>query len=395
MFAVDSIAQRENLRIAQAGILQFGEPETAAHQAGRDEIRQAELGVVVALRPAFRGGRLAHHRHLVLVDARRHGNDLARLEAVLGAQREHRIAAGVIEVAHRVRFDRDIAHLPALAESVQHRSRVLWRVAAEIGIEQPEAPLVGTTRTLETMRRERGGGDAAGRSPTRMEALGPRAFFEELHAARGHAEYEPLRVREHGSVRSLQVACGDGGAERADHTSGMKADLLPPAARVLTQPPIDFHRQQIRRERARTADAIAQALGEHHRHRAGRRVHDTRRMRVVIVQAVDQQTVEQRSVTRPVTPIGTDDDVFARTGERRNAREAAVCEIEGRGGEADAEGIENAELGRLDHIGRRRLEIECGSMRGQLLRQGKVAGAGGLQDCVHRTASNPGRAAAV
>jgi hypothetical protein len=185
----------------------------------------------------------------------------------------------------------------------------------------------------------------------------------------------------------------DRSTEGADDTSGMKADLLPPAASVLAETPVDFDREQVRGQRAGTAGPIAQAFGQHHRHGTGGGVHDTRGMGVVVIQAVDEDAIEQRSVASPVTPVGADDDVLARTGEGRDTGETAVREIERRRSEPDAERIEDAEFGGLDHVGRRGLELERHRMGCEPLRNGKTALTGGLQDCVHRTASNPERAA--
>ena len=247
---------------------------------------------------------------------------------------------------------------------------------AEVGLEQAEAPLVGAHRALEAVRREARRRQSAGGRPARMETLGPGAVLEELHAAGGHAEREALGVGQRARVVVLKVARGQRRAEHADDACGMEADLLPPAPRVLADARIGLHGEQVGAERARAARAGLPAGREHHRQRARGGVHDARRVRVVVIEAVDQDAVQQRRVAQRPAFAHADQHVFAAAGERADAGGAALGELEAGRGEGDAERIQDAAPGGVQHLRRHGPGVEAVGVLREPLRKAPRERAG-------------------
>src|SRR4051812_23073520 len=97
-------------------------------------------------------------------------------------------------------------------------------------------------------------------------------------------------------------------------------------------------------------------------------MHDACQMRVVEVEAVDQDAVRERRVAQwqPLAP--TDQAGFARAAERRETGDGRVRKRIGVRGKAAPEGVENEELGPLAHALRGGVERQFGRKGGKLPR---------------------------
>ena len=186
-----------------------------------------------------------------------------------------------------------------------------------------------------------------------MEALGPGAVGEEFEAAGGGAEREPLRMNERGSAEAGELSGGDRAAEDAGDAGRMESDLVEPALGDHPDTGRHLDAGDEGREKIATRGAGFGADGKHGRQQARAHVHDAGDMRVVVVEAMDEDAVDQRRVAGAEPQAGADDGALpARRRERLTRRAGNPPIVLTRRGEGDAGRVQQQQLRALDRFGR-------------------------------------------
>src|ERR1700730_15523461 len=94
-------------------------------------------------------------------------------------QFDRRIGATMNEVTNGVGLDRGLSELPDLPQSVELGRKIDRRGwMLNVSVEEAEASLVRTGRSLETTLREQSRGDACDCGPAGMHTVGPCAFLK-------------------------------------------------------------------------------------------------------------------------------------------------------------------------------------------------------------------------
>ena len=252
-------------------------------------------------------------------------------------------------MAGRVRLDADAQHLPVLAEAGGAHRPVDLRIVGAVERVEAEAPLVGLGRALEPLLGEGRGADPGDRRPAGVHPLGPRAVIQELQAARGHAERDALGVGELRLGHAREPACGQRGPEHADHAGGMEAQAVEPALGGGGDPGCALDGREIGHERLPPRGAVALAGGQHRRHRARRGVDHAADVGVVVVEAVDEESVHLSGIAQRQRRRHPDDGIGPVAGEPVDRGQRLVAEVVARRREADPQRVENVQLGALDH----------------------------------------------
>ena len=190
------------------------------------------------------------------------------------------------------------------------------------------------------------------RRPARMHALGPGAVLQELEAARGHGERDALRHHQALGTEPHQRAGSERAAEHADQSGRVEADLVERPAADGGQARCRFHAGDIGGEQVGAGGTLHVGGRQHRRPNAGGGMDDPAGVRVVEVEAVHQDAVEQRGVPRRQAQRQTDHGNIPRPAQSRDRGRRLVGEVVAAGGERNACRIEDQVLGPLAHLGR-------------------------------------------
>ena len=234
-------------RILERGGHQVREAETALHEAGGNNERGTELGLVFVGGADFVFVRFGDDGHCL---ARQKGLGADNISAVdLIVQPDGRIGAAMDEVADRIGLDGGLREFPDRPQSgefgreVDRRRRVL-----EVGIEEAEPALIGPRGRLEAVLGQAGGGDTGNGGPSRMHALGPRTFLQEDLDPGSGAGGDALGGDD-GLGREIEQACGnDAGAEMGDDAGGMKAGVVEATLGGCADTDRGFHSRGVRHQ---------------------------------------------------------------------------------------------------------------------------------------------------
>ena len=142
-------------------------------------------------------------------------------------ERQRGIRDGMIEVAARIRLQRDIAEFPQFAESFRTaRGKTGRRLAAQIGVEQAKAAFIGRRRRLKARACQGSCGNAANPRPAGMNTLGPGTIFQKLKRTRRHGKDNALGRRHLRGCSPGQAPGRQRCAKGANHAGWVKAKLV-------------------------------------------------------------------------------------------------------------------------------------------------------------------------
>ena len=249
---------------------------------------------------------------------------------------------------------------------------------------QAEAAVIRAARADKAVLRHGRSGDAGDAGPAGMHALGPGAVFEKFEASAGHRQHDALRHRSAFGIEAEKPRRGERAAERADQPGGMKTHLMKAAFRDCSEPGRDFHRRDKGGQQRLAVRAVA--IGESERAGKAARgcVNDAPRMRVVKVEAVNEDAVHHHRIAQRETPAeadhrrGTRAELFKR-GER-DRREG----IFGRG-ERDADRVEDEIFGAFANGRRYGVVTQAQCEPRELFGNGGLRRRRFIGQCVHWT----------
>ena len=230
-----------------------------------------------------------------------------------------------------------------------HTGQSICRIVGAVERIEAEAPLVGLGRALETLLGEGCGADPGDGRPAGVHPLGPGAVIEELQAAGRHAERDALGVCKLRLGHAREPACGERSPEHADHAGGVEAQAMEAALGGGGDPRRAFDGREIGHERLAPRGAVPLAGGQHRGHRARRGMDHAADVGVVVVEAVDQESVHLRRVAQRQRRRHPDDGIGPVAGEPVDRGQRLVAEVVAGCRKADPQRIEDVQLGAFDH----------------------------------------------
>jgi hypothetical protein len=187
------------------------------------------------------------------------------------------------------------------------------------------------------------------RGPARMHLFGARAVGQVFHQAGRHAARESGRVPADRRRHSHQAADRRYGTEHTQHRCRVKSALLELAAREQAQPGHHLESDHGRGQDVCTRCAGRLACGKRSRNDDAAWVQGSRGMRVVIVHAVRHHAVRQARLTHADAKTARcPDRCWTGRGVVHRQMRGRRPEIVARAGQADADGVDEAERGPVE-----------------------------------------------
>ena len=252
---------------------------------------------------------------------------------------------------------------PALAKPPRHRREIdLRELLAGVRAEQAVRAFVDFSGADETAAREARRRDAAHARPPGMHALVPCAVGAVLGQRRCSAAGKPLRHDHLLRVKVEEPPCHHHAAEMAGDAGRLKARSVHHALGRDANACGDFDTEDVGRQQVATARA--HVLTEPKRARKGTAggMHDRARMRVVVVQSVGENAIEQHRVAQRQPDRHADHRLAAILGNALQTSQGTVGKLETGCGERRAGDIQDMEFRALAHALR---QAFVGHIRGE------------------------------
>jgi hypothetical protein len=154
-----------------------------------------------------------------------------------------------------------------------------------------------------------------------MQPLRPSALLEEYLDTRGGAGGDTLDSDQLVLRQAEQLSRCERGAEMGHNTGRMKTGVMKTSLRSRTDPDGGLDADRISGEDVVPRGVALLADGERRREPDYARMHDARRMRIVVIQPMHQQSIGESGIARSEAPLVSDHGALAGPGSRSDSGE--------------------------------------------------------------------------
>ena len=228
IFRIDDVAhfggERTHLGVMHHFFFIIDESRVASQHADGDGVRNAELGGIAVRRILLRGERFPQAMHDAVGGLAFDGDHVAGRNP-LSHELARAVDVGMRHGAAGVGLEGDVGAEPLLARAFEHAGEITVIAVGE-GMKETVVPLQQGARPGEARLRQARRAITRLRGPTRMQALGPRAFGKIFDDPGSHAAGDAQRVDPLRSIETQRRGDRRRRAERAENRGGMKPGLV-------------------------------------------------------------------------------------------------------------------------------------------------------------------------